>query len=84
MTKQELIELANVRSEGTKYINLGVTRKVSVKDWEKNGKNRTYIKINCYTMCDNYKGTYDCGYWDNINDEYVAGKYDIVNDDTNW
>ncbi len=84
-TKSGIIEMAEDRMYSSKYINAGIERKVVAKDWEKDGKSRTYIKINCYSLAGNYKGSYDCGYWDNVASEYVAptrhGGYDIVGDD---
>lgn len=61
-----------------KYINAGISRTVSAKEWEKNGNKRTYLAINCYTGNGKFKGSYKCGYVDMVTNEYVCGRYDEV------
>lgn len=64
------------------HIHAGSDRKVFSKVWEKDGKKRTYLSINCYTWSGNFKGSYKCGYVDMITSQYVVGKYDDVNAET--
>lgn len=53
-------------------------KKVVANDWQKNGKNRTYISIKVYTNAWNIKREYKCGYVDNNTDEYIVTKYDSM------
>lgn len=50
---------------------------VSVNDWKKYGKDRTYFAV--IETRDNSKRyvKHDCGYYDNISEKYVAGKHDL-------
>ena len=61
-----------------KYIHFGIDRIVVANEWKKNGHERTYLNINCYSLAGNYKGQYKCGYVDMITGEYVVGRYDDV------
>lgn len=59
-----------VKSEDDKY-----NYSVSVSDWEKNGKSRTYIKINEIRKWDGkYHGSRDYGYFDNVTKTYVPSR----------
>ena len=86
MTAQEKIDQLVQNMEEMKnsdyHIHAGVDRKVSTKLWEKDDKRRTYININCYSLCGNFKGSYKCGYVDMVSGEYVCTKYDDVNAET--
>ncbi len=64
------------------HINAGVTREVITKNWQKNGNDRIYLSIRCYTLAGRYKGEYKCGYFDNIDKKYVVTRYDDVNAET--
>lgn len=46
--------------------------KVTVNDWVKYGKNRTYIEIRHYTNAWNLKHTTKIGYVDNMTGDFVA------------
>lgn len=47
--------------------------KISVREWENYGKNRTYFKINAFRKCDGkFHHDQDYGYFDNINNVYVS------------
>jgi len=74
-TLAKAIEKANSILYGNIYINLGIDRKVATKHWEKDGKKRTYIRIDCYTLAGNYKGNYKLGYIDEVTGEYVFDNY---------
>lgn len=80
--KENLVEELKANLEDMIYTNIyihaGVERTVSAKLWEKNGKKRTYLAINCYTANGRFKGSYKCGYVDMVTNEYVCGKYDDV------
>lgn len=75
---EKFVELAENRMYNDYNIHAGIDRRVSTKEWEKDGKKRTYITIQCYTLAGNYKGSYKCGYVDMVSGEYVATKYDDV------
>lgn len=47
--------------------------KVSVSDWKKYGKNRTYISVRVYTNAWNLKREVKLGYIDNMTGAYIAG-----------
>lgn len=78
MTVEQLVKLAENRMYNDYRIHAGIERKVNVKTWEKDGKKRAYITIQCYTMAGNYKGAYKCGYLDKVTGEYVFTKYDDI------
>lgn len=59
-------------------IHAGMDRQVTANRWRKNGKDRTYLDIKCYTLGGRFKRTYKAGYINNATGEYVAGKYDDV------
>lgn len=45
----------------------------------KRGENkRTYLSINCYIGSGRFKGSYQCGYVDEVTGKYVCNKYDDV------
>lgn len=67
---------------GSIHLTKGVDRRVAVKHWERGDKSRDYLKVYCYSLAGNPKGTYDCGYVDCNSGEYVPGYYDLVEDDT--
>lgn len=46
--------------------------KISVNDWMKYGKSRTYVEVNVYTNAWNRKRTEKIGYVDNMTGEFVA------------
>lgn len=60
------------------HINAGIDRQVNTKRWTKNGNDRLYLTIDCYTANGRSKGSYKCGYIDLINNKYVCGRYDDV------
>lgn len=62
-----------------KYITAGTNRKITINDWEKGDKKRTYFNIRCYTSNWKYKRTYNCGYIDNVTGEYVTDRYTDFN-----
>lgn len=72
MTVEKALEIANERAYSDYHINAGVERKAVAKVWEKNGMSRTYISIQCFTLNGRFKKSYDCGYIDNNNGEYVT------------
>lgn len=69
---QEYIDIAQDMAYNSKYINLGIERKISTK--EENGI--VAISIYCYTMNGKYKGNYKCGFYNKETGEYKAG-YDV-------
>lgn len=81
-TVKEKIEKAISIAQDLAYtdyrINAGIEREAVAREYEKDGKSRTYINIYCYTMSRNFKGSYKCGYIDNETGEYVFGKYDDI------
>lgn len=48
---------------------------INVNEWEKYGKSRTYFSIVRTRDHSTHYQKLDCGYYDNIADEYVAGKH---------
>lgn len=50
---------------------------ISVNDWQKYGKDRTYFAVIETRDCSKRYVKYDCGYYDNVSGKYVAGKCDI-------
>ena len=78
----KLVENLNKMKYNDYHINAGVEREVTTKIWEKNGQKREYLKIVCYTLAGNYKGTYDCGYVDLVANEYACTKYSDINAET--
>ena len=77
-TVADVIAAAEARMYNDYVINAGAEREVSTKEWEKDGKKRTYITIRCYSLAGNFKGSYKCGYVDMVSGEYVATKYDDI------
>lgn len=75
---EKAIGKATEMAHSSIYVTAGMDRRVTTKEWEKDGEKRTYIKINCYTLAGNFKKSYDCGYVDN-NDKYVFTKYAEIN-----
>lgn len=69
---------ANEMAETDYRIHAGMKRKAKASEWEKDGKERVYIKIDCYTLADRYKGNYKCGYIDNVTGEYVFDAYSEI------
>lgn len=79
MTIKELIEIAEYKAYNDYHIHAGMERKVVTKEWEKEDKKRTYIKIYCYSLGGkNYKGKYECGYLDNVTGAYVPGEINLA------
>lgn len=76
---KKALDKANEMAYNDYHISLGMDRKASSKLWEKEDKSRTYIKINCYTLNGNFKGSYKCGYIDNKTETYVFEQNDEVN-----
>lgn len=64
------------------HIHAGIEREVVTKRQEKNGEDRTYFVIRCYTLNRNYKGQYKCGYIVMQTGEYRTEKWDEVNAET--
>lgn len=64
------------------HIHAGVTREVVEKPQQKDGQDRTYLYIRCYSLANNYKGQYKCGYVAMDTGQYVVGKWDDVNAET--
>ena len=86
MTYEEIIGKLDSMLYKSKHLHWGVDREIMVKHWEKDGKSREYIKVRCYSLMGNWKGDYECGYWDNVAGCYVPPRkrsrgYDIVEDD---
>ena len=52
--------------------------RISANNWEKYGKNRTYLKIVETRNSSKRYAEYDFGYLDNINGEYISGKHDLT------
>lgn len=78
----ELVKNMEEMAYNNYHIHAGVDREVTTSLWKKDGKERTYIDIKCYSLARNLKGTYKCGYVDMLTGEYVCGKYDDVNAET--
>jgi len=77
MTKEEIINRLNKIAEQSNTVN-GEVYEVSVKDWEANGKSRTYLKI---SKKEGKKfNQIDCGYYDNVSGAYVKGYKDLAAD----
>ena len=64
------------------HIHAGVEREVITKRQEKNGQDRTYLFIRCYSLAGTYKGQYKCGYVIMDDGNYVNEKWDDVNAET--
>lgn len=73
ITLQKLIEIAEHRMYNDYKINLGMERKVVVRERD----DRRYIYIQCFTLSGNFKGSYKCGSID-ANSRYILGKYDDI------
>lgn len=72
-TRQDFIERAEFIASVSSYGGRKYT--VSTSDWEKNGKNRTYININEYDASDGkFRAKKDMGYFDNVSNSYVSGR----------
>lgn len=78
MTIETLVKIAEDKMYNDYHITAGMERKVATKEWEKEDKKRTYIKIYCYTLNGRYKGAYDCGYLDNVTETYVPGEINLA------
>lgn len=77
MTQMEAIERANKIAYEDKHINAGIERKATASKRD----DKTYIRIDCYTLNGNYKGNYKCGCIDK-DGNYIIGQYDQVNLET--
>lgn len=77
-----LVENLKDMADNDYHINDGMVREVVTNNWKKNGNDRTYLNIKCYTLAGRLKKEYKCGYVDNQKNEYVATKYDEVNAET--
>lgn len=78
MTKENCIERMNIILTASGE-NIGIYhREIKMNNWENYGKNRTYFSI--VETCEHSKHYVkkDYGYYDNINNEYVAGKNDLT------
>lgn len=76
MTRIEVIErLEKLNNEST--LASGYSREVSVRDWENYGKSRTYLSIEQKRENSKQFVKYDCGYYDNKENKYIAGKIDL-------
>lgn len=65
--------LAKATSEAEKIgQESGWNYRVSVRDWAKGGKNRTYVSTRIYTNAWNLKRTIELGYVDNLAGNFVA------------
>lgn len=80
---QAMVEKALAKANEMAYsdyrIHAGMKRSAKAKDWENAGAERVYIRIDCYTLADNYKGNYKCGYIDNLTGQYVFDQYSEIN-----
>lgn len=71
--KEEIIEKIDEILENTNKVYI---RNIVCNDWEKYGKNRTYISVvETDDRTKHYK-KFDFGYIDNTTNEYVPGKWD--------
>lgn len=72
MTKQECIEKLNIIAEKSEkgYYHYSV----KINEWEGYGKSRTYFKIYETKEGTKHFKSADFGYFDNKNNEYIAGK----------
>lgn len=71
-TKQDYILKLKVIAEHGEN---GYNTEVSISDWEKNGKSRTYLKINAYREGDGkFHHSKDYGYFDNKSNSYESSK----------
>ena len=77
-TVANIIAAADARKYNDYMINDGIERRVSAKEWEKDGNKRTYITIQCFTINGKFKASYKCGYVDMVSGEYVVTKYDDI------
>ncbi len=77
ITRDELIELANDRINNSRFFNLGVVFELSVKDWKKGDKDRTYIDALRYTGMGRLAEQRKCGYYDNNTGKYVVNRRDF-------
>ena len=75
MTKRELIERLEKVNELDQVE--GFKRAAVVKNWVVEGKSRTYLALEETRENSKHYVKKDCGYYDNINDVYVAGKVDL-------
>ena len=76
-TKEEIIKRLNAIAEQSALYN-EKTYDVSIRDWENNGKSRTYFKVSCK---DGKKfNQIDCGYFDNVTEEYIKGYKNLAAD----
>lgn len=64
---------AGVASERCRY-----DYKVYVKDWERGGKSRTYMSVYETLNGTRHNIKIDCGYFDNVLNEYVSGYHDLT------
>lgn len=65
--------LAKATSEAEKIgQESGWNYRVSVRDWAKGGKNRTYVSTRIYTNAWNLKRTIELGYVDNLAGNFMA------------
>lgn len=56
---------------------LGYNYRLYVKEWANYGKDRTYYKVYETSNSTKHNVEYDFGYYDNIANEMVEGKYSI-------
>jgi hypothetical protein len=71
-TLNDYIAIAQDMADNDYHINLGVDRKVNVKETIDSAT----IAIYCYTLNGKYKGAYKCGSYNKNNCEYKPG-YDV-------
>lgn len=76
-TKKELIMeklemMANAAGQRYNYIYT-----VYASEWEKYGKNRTYLAVFEKSDVTKHNAKIECGYFDNNADEYIPGNVDI-------
>ena len=71
-TLNEYTAIAQDMADNDYHINLGMERKISVKE----AGDVATIAIYCYTLNGKYKGAYKCGTYNKVTGEYKPG-YDV-------
>lgn len=72
--KEEMVEkMENLIAMASDVMNY----RISVNDWVKYGKNRTYLKIIETRNNSKHHVEYDFGYIDNTTNEYIAGRRNL-------
>lgn len=76
MSKDELIGRLNKIEEADK-VGGGFNRLAKITEWNNYGKSRTYLKMVETREGSKHYNEKDYGYYDNTNNLYVPGKFDL-------